>query len=627
MIEKGKLLAGRYRLLDPIDSGGTAYVFQARDEFTGDIVAVKILRPELKDNEEFVTRFKKEVHASLKLNHANIIKGYDAGLDDGMYYIVMELIDGITLKQMVNEDGPLPLYYAINLAKKLCLALEYAHVKGFVHRDIKPHNILIDKSGEPYIADFGIAKNLEANTITMEEDSVMGSVHYFSPEQARGERADKRTDIYSLGIVLYEIISGEVPFDGDTPVSIALKHLNEPMPDLHMIVSDAPESVAKIIGKATQKDKFFRYKSAFSMYEDLQRCLNETDGEYIKYTESKRAHQYENRGGYLRKTKKGVKHLFIAIGAGVAVAISAIFIISLFAKNTKAIEVIDVTGQQEKKAADIISESGLQPKMVSQESDEAYGTVLGQSPSGGEMLDPGEVVTLFISSGSGDGIMPNVMEMDLQQAKAALEFAGINTITINKSVDGEYPIGSVIKQQPNAGMQVDNNTPVEITIKISPEELKLKIPDVTGNQVENALKSLSDVGFTNFYIYEEKSGYPSGVVISQEPEPSTDNISDQPIKLTVSKFHDAEYIINKTITVDIIKDKTTVVAAITAQIGEYDVYYPVFEGILSAGVIEIPIEGNLYLDDTADSIKRDLMILQNNLPYKVTEVELEKENG
>lgn len=226
MIDKTRLLAGRYRLLEKIDAGGTAFIYRARDEMTGQIVAVKVLKPELTKNEEFVQRFKKEVQASLKLRHANIIRAYDAGLDNGMYYIVMDLIEGKTLKHLIQINGPLPIKYVVNIAKKLCLALEYAHVKGFVHRDIKPHNVLIDMTGEPYIADFGIAKNIAQNTVTLEDNSVMGSVHYFSPEQARGERADRRSDIYSLGILIYEALTGHVPFDADTSVAIALKHIN-----------------------------------------------------------------------------------------------------------------------------------------------------------------------------------------------------------------------------------------------------------------------------------------------------------------------------------------------------------------------------------------------------------------
>lgn len=624
MIEKGKLLAGRYRLLEQVDSGGSAYIFRAKDEVSDSIVAIKILKPELMDNHEFVQRFKKEVQASLKLRHANIIRGYDAGLDNGMYYIVMELIEGQTLKQLVQKHGRMSVSEVVSLAKKLCLALEYAHVKGFVHRDIKPHNVMIDKDGEPYIADFGIAKNLEANTITIEDNSVMGSVHYFSPEQARGERADRRSDIYSLGIVMFEMLTGCVPFDGETSVNIALKHINEPMPDMKMEVVDLPESLNRIIMKATQKDKHFRYKSAFAMYEDLQRCLNEPDGGYIKYTESKRVQQHIEESN-LRRSRKSVNKLWGAVGIAVLVVVALVVVFTLVIRNAaRTVVVPDVMGMDQAKAYETLHSSGLTPKVVGREnSNDAEGTVIGQNPLTNASAYKNDDVELIVSKGLGAEYMPEVAGLSLEQAEETLKLSGIK-YTVERIVEGEQAIGFVVEQQPEAGAQLTEDDVAILQVKVSPDARKVQVPAVVWNNIGTALETLDEAGFSRYLIYEDESDMGKGIVLEQMPAAETEYSVDEAIALHVSAFHDASYIYDDSVPVQVPEDQTTVTIAIQDIVDGHEVYYVVSETVEAAGEPTIIVSKKLRFDSKEDSITRNRVIFLNGVLKSVDGVVLEK---
>ncbi len=624
MIENGTLLAGRYRLLEQIDSGGTSYIFRARDEMTDGIVAVKILKPELTDNEEFVVRFKKEVQASLKLRHANIIRAYDAGLDGGMYYIVMELIEGKTLKHLININGPLPIKYVVNVAKKLCLALEYAHVKGFVHRDIKPHNVMIDMTGEPYIADFGIARNLEQNTITLEEDNVMGSVHYFSPEQARGERADKRSDLYSLGILMYEMLAGHVPFDADTSVAIALKHINEMMPDITEEAPEVPESIKKIIMKATQKDKHFRYKSAFTMYEDLQRCLAEPEGEYVKYTESKRVRQ-RSEETQRRSSRKNANRLFVTIGISVGVVAVVILIIAFFLNRSiqKEIAVPELVGMTRAVAEETLDEDKLEANITEEYSNQPEGTVTAQDPQPGKEVLAGSTVNVTVSIGRGAEAMPNVTGKSLEDAKAILSEAGIVVEREIPILEGDASVGFVTEQFPLPGEPVPESGGVVLSVKKSPDEIKTRVPVITGETLSSALNMLAEKGFYTFYIWEKESDLPPGTVILQTPHADEEYAVNEPVRLEVSKFHSTPYAYTGSVSVDVPQDKTMVTIAIEDTFDGKRVYYIMMEQTEPAGERDIQPGGTLYFDSEEDQLIKQMAVFVGN-EMKSRSVALEK---
>jgi len=274
------LIAGRYQIKKPLGEGGMAYVFMAKDLKTDQNVAIKILRKELTNDEEFIRRFDSEARAVSSLSYSNIVKIFDVGIQNGMRYMVMEYIDGISLKELITKNEYIEWEVALPIAIQIGLALDHAHRNGVVHRDIKPHNILINRDFIAKVADFGIARAASSNTITLSGNKAFGSVHYFSPEQARGGIVGEQSDIYSMGILLYEMLTGKLPFDADTPVAIALKHVQErPIPPME-IRSDIPKGLNDIIMKCIQKDIPDRYASAKDLVEELDAFMVDPDGSY-----------------------------------------------------------------------------------------------------------------------------------------------------------------------------------------------------------------------------------------------------------------------------------------------------------------------------------------------------------
>ena len=278
----GKILGGRYELLEKTGGGGMAVVYKAKCHLLNRYVAVKILRPDLVENEEFVERFKRESQSAASLSHPNIVNMYDVGQENDIHYIVMEYVDGMTLKDYIRRKGRLSSEEAVRIACQICAGLHHAHENNIVHRDIKPQNILINKEGIAKVADFGIARAVTSSTVTMAGANVIGSVHYFSPEQARGGYVDKKSDIYSLGIVLYEMVTGVVPFEGDSAISVALKHIQEKVIPPVEINPNIPRSIQIIIERAIEKELKNRYDNAAEMLDDLNRALEEPDGAYVR---------------------------------------------------------------------------------------------------------------------------------------------------------------------------------------------------------------------------------------------------------------------------------------------------------------------------------------------------------
>ena len=280
----GKILNNRYEILKQIGSGGMATVYKAKCQLLNRYVAIKVLRDEFTTDAEFIKRFNTEAQSAASLTHPNIVGIYDVGNEDNMYYIVMELIKGKTLKEIITTDGILPWKWSVNVAVQIASALEFAHKNNVVHRDIKPHNIIITEEGVAKVTDFGIARAISNSTITS-FGSTMGSVHYFSPEHAKGGYTDAKSDIYSLGVVLYEMLTGKVPFEADTPVSIALKHMQEDAIDAKKLNPTIPASLNDIIKKAMQKDPNLRYNSAEEILEDLKETLKNPEGDFVRINE------------------------------------------------------------------------------------------------------------------------------------------------------------------------------------------------------------------------------------------------------------------------------------------------------------------------------------------------------
>jgi serine/threonine-protein kinase len=616
---EGVLLANRYSLTELVDTGGSAFIYKALDTKNNAVVAAKVLRPELSDNPEFVDRFKKEVQVALRLKHANIIRAFDAGMDGSQFYIIMDFIDGKTLKHIININKALPVKFVINVAKKLCLALEYAHIKGFVHRDIKPHNILIDMEGEPYIADFGIAKKITQAPGTIEEENVMGSVHYFSPEQARGEKVDKRSDIYSLGIVLYEMLTGMVPFDGETSVEIALKHLNQPMPEITVKTGEIPESLGRIIRKATQKDKDLRYKSAFAMYEDLNRCLTEKDGNYVKLQKkdpNETAPRHTDR-----KPQAGLRTILIgALGVLVTIIIFLVVFNMNFGQYSQNIAVPNVVNATEQDAKEEVLSSDLTPDVKYDFSNEiGMGLVIRQEPSPGTELKEGQTVTIYVSAGPNLPVMPGVIGMPLQDAIDFLNKDNITNIEVIEQTDGDYINGTVISQVPAENDKIKDTDTVTLTVKAAPDTLNKKAPNVIGQSLTEALATLKSSGFTKYYIYEEKNDQPSGTVFNQTPALNVSQKVNLPFTLWVSEYQNL-YTLSKTLDLKIGDDNTHVTIALKTNINGSDVYFLIRESVENAGNLQLDISPVLGLPFDDSNVNAQMVVFLNDIAEQTFDV-------
>jgi serine/threonine-protein kinase len=617
---EGQLLAKRYNLTELVDTGGSSVIYKAVDTKTNAVVAAKILQPDLAGNPEFIDRFKKEVQVALRLKHANIIRAFDAGLDGHQYYIIMDFINGKTLKHIITINKALPVKFVVNVAKKLTLALEYAHVKGFIHRDIKPHNIMIDMEGEPYIADFGIAKKITQTSGTIEEENVMGSVHYFSPEQARGEKVDKRSDIYSLGIVLYEMLTGHVPFDGETSVEIALKHLNQPMPDIVDKTGEIPASINRIIQKATQKNKEMRYKSAFAMFEDLNRCLNEKDGEYVKLQKNQ---EDESLSRSDKKPQAGLRTiLIIALGVMATIIIFLLVFNMNFGEYSQNVAVPNVINSTEQAAQEEVLSYNLTPNIVYDFSEEiGMGLVIRQEPSPGSEIKEGQTVTIYVSAGPNLPVMPSVVGMPLEDAIDYLNKDNITNIEVIEQTDGDYIDGTVISQVPEENDKIKDTDTVTLTVKTAPEILTKKAPNVIGQSLTEALNTLESSGFTVFYVYEEKNDQPSGTVFNQTPALNVSQKVNLPFTLWVSQYKDV-YIFTKTLDINIEDDNTYVTVALKINMNGSDVYFLIKESVENAGTLDLDISSVLGLPYDEPAVDAQLVIFLNDIVEQTFDISL-----
>ena len=431
-----KLLAGRYELIEKIGDGGMAVVYKGKDRLLNRYVAIKILRPEFTKDEQFIENFRRESQAAAGLSHPNIVGVYDVGKEGNIYYIVMELIDGKVLSQIIKEKGKLDYKEAIHIIRQVASALSLAHKNQIVHRDVKPHNILITSTGVAKLADFGIAKAVSAATIVGGSNKVMGSVHYFSPEQARGAYVDERSDIYSLGIVLYEMLTGKVPFDGDNPVSIALMHINDDVPSVTEEVPGLPPQLEKIIRKATAKYQSSRYKVIDDMISDLDDIEFITKvmgkkafvdgGTSVNVKEEPAVHVKEPEKHHEKKKFKPNEHkmtIFI-IAAFLLLAVAGAFglgsMLGWFGESVEEIQLPDFAGKTFEQAQEEGKLLGITVVMGQESYHHIYepGQIISSVPSAGSTIMEGQEVKVNISRGKNKGVAPTLVGKDVNEAIA-----------------------------------------------------------------------------------------------------------------------------------------------------------------------------------------------------------------
>ncbi len=491
MVLEGKILGNRYEIIQKIGNGGMAIVYKARDLTLNRYVAVKVLRDEFTTDEEFIKRFETEAQSAARLIHPNIVSIYDVGVDNNLtYYIVMELIQGKTLKEIIiQEQGPLPWKWSINVSIQIASALEMAHRNNIIHRDIKPHNIIITEDGVAKVTDFGIAKAVSNSTITAFGKTI-GSVHYFSPEHARGGYTDAKSDIYSLGVVMYEMVTGRVPFDADTPVSIALKHMQEEPVEPQEINPNIPDAVNKIIMKALQKEPALRYQTATEMLQDLKMSLKDPSGDFVDQggidpTSATRKIDLDEYGNIQNKKTRN-------------------------SENNKKENKLKKFIKNHKKLSIFI---GLILLFII-----AFGGTLGIL----NLTNPAEVQ------------IPNLVGMSKEEAQADAEEAKLKFEIANEEYNAEVPEGFVISQDPKYIENYNVKEGSTITVVVSKGTEKTKVPNVEGKEEEEAIKLIEEAKLKAEVIEETSQTVEEGHVITQETDPDTEVSAGDTVKIHVS---------------------------------------------------------------------------------------------
>ncbi len=563
----GRLLAGRYELIEKIGEGGMAIVYKAKCRLLNRYVAIKILRPEFTKDEQFVENFKRESQAAAGLSHPNIVSVFDVGHEGNIHFIVMELVEGKTLSQLIEEKGRLDYKEAISITKQVASALSLAHKNQIIHRDIKPHNILITNTGVAKLADFGIAKAVSAATIIGGNNKVMGSVHYFSPEQARGAYVDERSDIYSLGIVLYEMLTGKVPFDGDNPISIALMHINEPMPSVSAEVPGLPPQLEKIIMKATDKYQNNRYRTADEMIEDLdniefitkvmgQKAFNltgenrivqpqqpaanvESEGQSRKAESAGRKEDAER----IERTREKVRKIstgFI-IGAVAVLAIAGIIglgaVLGWFGGGSDEITVPNFVGKTFEEAQALAEESGLEIARGEDvySPDQEEGCITSQTPTADSVVSEGKLITVYVSKGKKEGVVPKIVGMDYKEAETYLATFGFE-LGIVKTEENTLPENVIITQSIEEGTTASKGTKIDVTVSDGKGKEKVEMPDLLGKTPDEASGILDSLGLKIGEVtYEETSDSAQNLIFWQEYSQGTELEVGTSVSYKVSK--------------------------------------------------------------------------------------------
>lgn len=554
---EGRLLGNRYEIIEKVGNGGMATVYKAKCHVLNRYVAVKILKEEFTTDEEFIKRFNTEAQAAASLTHPNIVSVYDVGSEGDLHYIVMELVKGKTLKEIINEDGALSWKWSVNVAIQIASALETAHKNNIIHRDIKPHNIIITEDGIAKVTDFGIAKAVSNSTITA-FGTTMGSVHYFSPEHARGGYTDAKSDLYSLGVVLYEMVTGKVPFNADTPVSVALKHMQEIPKQPIEINPSIPKAVNDIIMKAMQKDVNLRYQNATEMLKDLSKAIKNPNDEFVVmekqedfptqristiYDKSDFNNKSDSKN---KKEEKGLKAfinkhkaLCIIIGAILLLAIT-IFVTSIIIDKValKDAQIPNLIGKEQSQAESEAKANKFKFEVTSQafDKDVPLGCVISQDPAyiPNYKIKEGTTIKVVVSKGKNTVAMIKVNGLTKDDAVAKLMALDLK-VEVVEEFDKKVEAGYVIDQSVGEGQEIDAGETV--TIKVSKGTEKVIVPDLTGKTEEEAKKIISDKGLKLKKVYvDNDESKAEGVVLYQDLDADSEVEKDSYISITINQL-------------------------------------------------------------------------------------------
>lgn len=547
----GKRLDGRYEVQEIIGVGGMSVVYKAYDNVDDRIVAIKILKDEFLNNEEFKRRFKNESKAIALLSHENIVRVYDVNFGEKLQYIVMEYIDGITLKEYINKQNSITWNDAVYFMTQILRAVQHAHDKGIVHRDIKPQNIILLPNGTLKVTDFGIARFSRSETKTLTEQAI-GSVHYIAPEQAKGEQTDERADIYSMGVVLYEMLAGKVPFDSENAVSVALMQVQANAEKLTQINPNIPKGLEQICVHAMQKNPDDRYQSATEMLLDIEEIIKNpnTVFNYSSNSETQTKsvpivtdygynEEYEEAVDY-EAERKHKKKMIAAVTIGVIVLIAAVVgVIYMFTSgiNTKTHTLENFVGYS---YDELQNSNDYKYEFVAEyrKTDEKEpGIILSQSPEAGSKITEGSTVTLVVAASEKDITMPNVYGLTLEMAEQTLKQSELSIFKTMKINSDSVEEGKVIYTDPKANSIVSGDQEITIYISDGPSTTTIetiKIPDVIGLTKSGAREFLTKYGFTNVEFKTQDSTYPKDIVISQSPSVGSSAKATDKITVIVS---------------------------------------------------------------------------------------------
>ena len=520
---ESRVFGGRYELLQLVGEGGMSFVYKARDKVLDRIVAVKVLKDEFARDNNFVEKFRTEALAAARLSHPNIVNIYDVGEDDGFYYIVMEYVDGKTLHDIIKEEAPLSIDKAVDIAIMICDGIHHAHEKGVIHRDIKPHNILVTEHGMVKVADFGIARAMSKTTITY-GNSIIGSVHYFSPEQAKGEPITRTTDIYSLGCVLYEMLTGQVPYEAESPITIALKHIHDEPVAPRTLNPAIPQAIEGIIHKAMEKVPGYRFSTAQEMRNALLNLHTFTYSDYRRNDQTMVMPPIQdeegNPAGGARK-KLNPRTIAILAIAVLGLLSGILFVLggSLFSRE---VAVPDLQGMNIKDARSELKDLGLVLRIKDYEFSDEFekDEIISQEPGEGRKVKKGREVQVVVSKGNKEVKVPNITGIDVKDATYRLTEKGLNLGDVKETYDDKYAEGLIISQNPGAGKTVQAGTNVDVLVSKGKQPNRISVPDLRGLSLDAARARLADQKLVLGNTSKQSSNqYYADQIMAQSVEP------------------------------------------------------------------------------------------------------------